>query len=169
MDQLEDDLIALWSMDYTNKQIDLPKIYCLICMCRCRATKTLAMTCMQNAKPPKLPLWLCTHKRKATKASNVTFAQCKATKTPTVTWNNKLVCKCKDKLPKQLKTQSNVKRWRKCSIDFTKFTTVLNPQRERFAWVLLSSKRGRGRKKQIAWYFTWKTALLISLWKYKNS
>ena len=31
-------------MGYTNKQIDPPKIYCLICMCRCRATKTLAMT-----------------------------------------------------------------------------------------------------------------------------
>ena len=31
-------------MGYTNKQIDPPKIYCLICICRHRATKTLATT-----------------------------------------------------------------------------------------------------------------------------
>ena len=72
-------------MDYTKKQVDPPKIYCLICMCRCRATKTLATTCMRNAKPPKLLLQLCMHKHKATRTSDATFAQCEATKTPTAT------------------------------------------------------------------------------------
>ena len=69
-------------MDYTNGQIDPPKIYCSICMC--------------NAEPPKPLLWLCMHKHKATKTSDATFAQCKATKTSTATETNKTMCKHED-------------------------------------------------------------------------
>ena len=95
-------------MGYTNKQIDLPKIYCSICMRRCKATKTLTMTL---------------------------YAQTQSHQNFHCNWNKQLMHKCKDKTSKttlkhnqckMLKLRSN------CSINFTKFTTVLNPQHPEF-------------------------------------
>ena len=60
-------------MGYTNKQIDPPKIYCSICMHRCRATKTLAMTL---------------------------YAQMQSHQNFHCDWNKQLMHKCEDKTSK---------------------------------------------------------------------
>ena len=102
-------------MGYTNKQIDPPKIYCLICMHRCRATKTLATTLY--AQKQSHQNFCCNF---CTMQSHQNF-HCD--------WNKQLMCKCKDKTSKTtlkhnqcktLKTQRS-----NCSINFTKFTIVL--------------------------------------------
>ena len=73
-------------MGYTNKQIDPPKIYCLICMHRCRATKTLATTFYaQTQSHQNFCYNFCTMQ------SHQNF-QCN--------WNKQLMCKCKDKTSK---------------------------------------------------------------------
>ena len=97
-------------MGYTNKQIDPPKIYCLICMCRYRATKTLAMT---------------------------SYAQMQSHQNFHCNLNKHLMHKCKDKSSKTTLKHNQHKmlktRRSNCSINFTKFTTVLNPQHKLFS------------------------------------
>ena len=73
-------------MGYTNKQIDPPKIYCSICMRRCRATKTLAMTLYaQMQSHQNFHCDFCTMQ------SHQNF-HCD--------WNKQLMCKCEDKTSK---------------------------------------------------------------------
>ena len=70
-------------MGYTNKQIDPPKIYCSICMCRRRATKTLAMTLY--AQTQNFCCNFCT-------MQNHQNFHCD--------WNKQLMHKCEDKTSK---------------------------------------------------------------------
>ena len=73
-------------MGYTNKQIDPPIIYCSICMCRCRATKTLAMTLYaQTQSHQNFCCDFCTMQ------SHQNF-HCN--------WNKQLMRKCEDKTSK---------------------------------------------------------------------
>ena len=73
-------------MGYTNKQIDPPKIYCSICTCRCRATKTLATTLYAQTQSHQN--FCCNF---CTMQSHQNF-HCD--------WNNQLMHKCKDKTSK---------------------------------------------------------------------
>ena len=73
-------------MGYTNKQIDPPKIYYLICMCRHKATKTLATTLYaQMQSHQNFHCDFCTMQ------SHQNF-HCN--------WNKQLMHKCKDKTSK---------------------------------------------------------------------
>ena len=73
-------------MGYTNKQIDPPKIYCSICMCRRRATKTLATTLYAQTQSHQNFLWdFCTMQ------SHQNF-HCD--------WNKQLMRLCEDKTSK---------------------------------------------------------------------
>ena len=75
-------------MGYTIKQIDPPEIYGSICMHRRRATKTLTTTLYAQMQ---------SHQK-----FDCDFAQCKATKTFTMTGTNNWCINAKIKLPKQL-------------------------------------------------------------------
>ena len=73
-------------MGYTNKQIDPPKIYCSICMCRRRATKTLATT--MYAQMQSHQNFCCD------------FCTMQSHQNLHCDWNKKLMCKCEDKTSK---------------------------------------------------------------------
>ena len=73
-------------MGYTNKQIDPPKIYCSICMRRCRATKTLTTTLYAQTQSHQN-----FHCNFCTMQSHQNFY---------CDWNKQLMCKCEDKTSK---------------------------------------------------------------------
>ena len=144
-------------MGYTNKQIDPPKIYCSICMRRCRATKTLSMTLYAQTQSHQN-----FHCNFCTMQSHQNF-HCD--------WNKWLMHIFDDKTFKTtLKhNQHKMLKFREViaqptspnSLRFRTHSTNYLPE------FYLVAEVG-GRKKQIPCSFTWKPPLLISLWKYKN-